>query len=198
MKIEIICNIIKSIFVSLYEYFWPSLLLGILILMVLNCLKLQSLESMITDIYCRFREDKLYRNKVVYVFFISFFIMRLLIGRGLNLKPLDDIFGGWALRNEDGRVNSQFFENIIVFTAYIYLMFLNFGQNILKKEKSIYIIREALRISFESSFIIEAVQVVFVLGSFQIVDLLANTIGGLLGGMLYWLYKLIISWRDGR
>lgn len=50
--------------------------------------------------------------------------------------------------------------------------------------------------SFELSFLVEVMQLVFRVGSFDVDDLILNTLGGLLGFVLYWIRRKIV--RGGR
>lgn len=85
--------------------------------------------------------------------------MRFLLGRELNLKPLDEIFGGWQLRNEDGRFNTQPIENVIAFIFLIYMLFICHGSRIFKSYKIFVIIKRSVYISFCCSLAIELCQV---------------------------------------
>lgn len=66
---EIFNNIFKSVLVSLYQYFWSSLLFTVLTLMALNYLKRTTLKHVIKEMLQRIKKDKKYRYDALFVFF---------------------------------------------------------------------------------------------------------------------------------
>ena len=50
-------------------------------------------------------------------------------------------------------------------------------------------------ISFSFSLGIELCQILFLVGTFQISDLVTNTAGGLIGGIIYWSYYRLKTTR---
>ena len=187
---SIIQCILQSILLCIYQYFWPAVLLSILILIASNYAHFKEPRDMLKEIYEQLIEQKESRNRAIFKFFLSFFLMRFLLGRGINLKPLNDILNGWNLINEDGRFNTQPLENVIVFAPLIYMMFICYGNKMLKSLNISSILKKSFLLSFVISLSIEICQVIFVLGCFQIVDIIANTFGGVLGGVFFWFYKI--------
>ena len=75
---------------------------------------------------------------------------------------------------------------------YIVLMFWNFEEKIFGKKVYIgKIILKSIQIAFLSSLTIELLQLFLRLGTFQISDLFFNTIGGLTGGIIYFLVNAV-------
>ena len=71
---------------------------------------------------------------------------------------------------------------------YIVLMFWNFEEKIFGKKVYIgKIILKSIQIAFLSSLTIELLQLFLRLGTFQISDLTYNTLGGAVGGVIYYL-----------
>ena len=78
--------------------------------------------------------------------------------------------------------------NFFLLMPYIVLMYWNFEEKIFGKKVYIgKIILKSIQIAFLSSLTIELLQLFLRLGTFQISDLFFNTIGGLAGGIIYFL-----------
>lgn len=89
-------------------------------------------------------------------------------------------------------LTSECIENFFLFMPYIVLMFWNFEEKIFGKKVYIgKIILKSIQIAFLSSLTIELLQLFLRLGTFQISDLFFNTIGGLAGGIIYFLVNAV-------
>ena len=50
-----------------------------------------------------------------------------------------------------------------------------------------------IKIAFCFSVMIELLQIVLRVGTFQLSDIFYNTVGGVIGGVVYWMITLIVS-----
>lgn len=104
---------------------------------------------------------------------------------GQRLEPLSEIFVGWKI------VELQYFYdfspiwNIIMFIpmAIIISMHLKYVKGY--EPSNIKIIYSSALLCFAFSAIIEVSQIIFSCGTFQFADLFYNTVGGLLGALVY-------------
>ena len=62
-----------------------------------------------------------------------------------------------------------------------------FGERILKDHRFVNIAKISIGVSFCFSFAIEAAQLIFRVGTWQLSDLFYNTLGGFIGGLIYWI-----------
>lgn len=103
-----------------------------------------------------------------------------LIGRK-QVDPLVNVFGGWLpFRRNDQTWNVDAIYNIFLLTPMTFFFDKSFPR-IVKKN----FIRKRILISFGVSFFIEINQLIFKIGTFQISDLVYNTISGVIGGIIY-------------
>lgn len=83
------------------------------------------------------------------------------------------------LKINNARDNIEAIENLIFFIPYTFFLFQSFS---LRKLKSI---KYILILSFITSLTIEILQYTTTLGTFQLSDLLYNTLGGVIGYIIY-------------
>lgn len=121
--------------------------------------------------------------------YIIFVLQRIIFNRSPWGNPLDNVIGEWwTIRN--GSANYEFFENVLLFLPLYPLVRINkIDENVphFSKMKCFGIIL----IPFECSLCIELLQLFLRAGSFQLSDLAFNTLGGVIGGLLYYIFTEI-------
>lgn len=91
-------------------------------------------------------------------------------------------------------LTTECIENVILFVPYMILILCNFSDRLLKDNlKLSQILKKSFLISFLSSFVIETLQLIFHVGTFQISDLFFNTLGGIAGGIIYFIVMKYIK-----
>ena len=104
-------------------------------------------------------------------------------------SSLGKLFGGWRLY-EDGQFTTESIENFMLFVLFSILLLWAFQKELLDESENIRFgktIWEATKVVAVFSFMIEFTQLLFHLGTFQISDLTYNTLGGAVGGVIYYL-----------
>lgn len=99
------------------------------------------------------------------------------------------LFGGWGLY-EDGQFTTESIENFMLFVPFSILLLWAFQKELLGESENIRFgktVWEATKVVAIFSFMIEFTQLLFHLGTFQISDLTYNTLGGAVGGVIYYL-----------
>ena len=140
-----------------------------------------------------FKKDREFRKKYILFFYITMVLFKTLINRNMWMNPLSDVWGVWGIYTYNSvtgqRVlTSECIENFLLFMSYIILIFWNFEEKIFGKKVYIgKIVLESIKIAFLSSLTIELLQLLLRLGTIQISDLFFNTVGGLVGGIIYFL-----------
>lgn len=97
--------------------------------------------------------------------------------------PLSDVFGGWIPFYQYWHWNFDALYNIFLLTPLLFLLLWNFPKMSDGNQKRLMI--RCSVISFCMSFFIEINQLIFHIGTFQIADLVYNTISGMIGGLIY-------------
>lgn len=107
-------------------------------------------------------------------------------------NPLSDIMGGWGFKDAKGQLTTESIENIMLFIPFIMLVLWIFQKELLgENHRFINTVWVATSTVGVISLIIEFSQLLFHLGTFQISDLVYNTLGGTVGGVIYYIiYKI--------
>ena len=103
-------------------------------------------------------------------------------------NPLSDVMGGWWIWedvNGEQKLATECFENLVLMLPFTFLLFWTFEERI-KKVSLCRIIWKGLKIAFVFLFTIEMFQLFLRLGTWQLSDLFYNTVGGGIGGLLYY------------
>ena len=103
-------------------------------------------------------------------------------------NPLDNVLGIWGLHKEDGSLYTENIENLLLFVPFIPLLFWMREEKEHNKKKPLQAaaLMHSVSVSFGFSLLIELCQLFLKIGTFQLTDLFFNTLGGLLGGLIYW------------
>ena len=107
-----------------------------------------------------------------------------------RMHPLSDVIGVWSLHNDKGELTTESIENFILFLPFIILFWCCFREKAIKTKTGLFkLAGYSFAISFASSLTIEFLQLMLRLGTFQLSDLFFNTLGGLVGGIIYWIWQ---------
>ena len=118
-------------------------------------------------------------NSSIYVYIIN----------TISTIGVGKLFGGWGLY-EDGQFTTESIENFMLFVPFSILLLWAFQKELLGESENIRFgknVWEATKVVAIFSFMIEFTQLLFHLGTFQISDLTYNTLGGAVGGVIYYL-----------
>lgn len=189
---EYTLNVLKNVLTTVYKYFGASILVAILFMFFFLYTREIGLKNAVKNWISAMKEEPIFRRVFFLVLYVSLMLFQTVLCRNLGINPLKNILGVFSLTNADGTFNSEGIENIILFIPYTPLIFGLFRESILKgKYLFMWCIRQSIIYSFLFSIIIEFLQLFFKLGTFQISDLVFNTLGGLIGGLIYALYRKI-------
>ena len=199
--IDLLGKIITSILTALYEPFGFSLLLSFLAMFFY----LYAYESIGTGKgwkiammtwYQKFKEDVFFRKLFFLAFVTSLILFRTLLNRNLWMNPLSDVMGGWFLHNEKGELSTEPIENLMLFIPFVVLLLWAFRDKLLGENhhSAARILWQSVKVTFAFSLGIEFAQLFLRLGTFQLADLFYNTLGGLLGGVVY----AVLDWNHYR
>lgn len=152
----------------------------------------------------KFKTSSYFRRVFLLVFYTTMILFRTLLNRNLWLNPLSDVMGGWWLW-EDGELTTEPIENLMLMVPFTVLLLWAAKDKLLldkgTKEngqigesgstvKLTTVLWQSVKITFLFSVCIEFLQLFLRLGTFQLSDIVYNTLGGLIGGLVYW-----IMWR---
>ena len=189
--IKVLAKILTNILTALYEPFGFSLLLSFLAMFFylyayesIGAGKGWKIAMMIW--YQKFKESVFFRKLFLLAFVTSLILFRTLLNRNLWLNPLSDVMGGWGIWetvNGEQRLTTECIENVIMMVPFSAVVVWTFGEKIGNSWKKI--LWYSGKIAFIFSVSIEMLQLLLRLGTFQLADILYNTVGGVIGGLIY-------------
>ena len=123
-----------------------------------------------------------------FVLYIVFIFQRTLFNRSPWGNPLGNVIGNWYII-KDGCANYEIFENTIMFIPLLPLIKICgiFDKIVSHIKSKLLKCLQIIIIPFLFSSCIEFAQLFFRVGTFQLSDLAYNTLGGVVGGIIYFI-----------
>lgn len=200
---EMISNIIVNVLTALYQPFWFSVTLSVLVMFFyLYSYHAEGsgkgMKAAFAAWWKAFRSDVFFRKLLFLTFYTTMILFRTLFNRNMWANPLSDVMGGWWIwktNTNTGEVTltTECFENMALMLPFTVLLLWTAKEKLVGESirfwKTIWV---SGKVSFLFSLLIEFLQLFLRLGTFQLSDLFYNTAGGLIGGGIYYLvYRLI-------
>ena len=189
--VSLLGKILTNILTALYEPFGFSLLLSFLAMFFyLYAYEPEEAgkgwKSAIVTWYQKFKGSVFFRKLFLLTFVTSMILFRTLLNRNLWLNPLSDVMGGWGIwetKNGEQVLTTECIENVIMMVPFSAVVMWTFGEKIGNGWKKI--LCNSGKIAFIFSVSIEMLQLLLRLGTFQLSDIFYNTVGGMIGGLMY-------------
>ena len=175
--INILGKILTNILTALYEPFGFSILLSFFAMYFW----LFAYESSTAG--------KGWKSAIVtwYLAFVtSMILFRTLLNRNMWLNPLSKVIGEWGIWeivNGKRQLTTECIENVVMMIPFTAVLMWTFQEKVCNHWKNI--LWKSGKIAFIFSISIEMVQLLFLIGTFQLSDIFYNTLGGVLGGLMY-------------
>lgn len=196
--IEILRKIIVNILTALYQPFGFAVILTILFMAVYIFAREYGWKEIVKRWIVEFKMSITFRRLFLLTFYTAMILFRTLLTRYIWENPLANVIGTWGLYSENGELTTECLENIALFTPFTVLLLWSLQEKVIEKKSPFFLILwKSVQITFLFSLMIELAQLFFRLGTFQLSDLFYNTLGGFLGGLIYWCgYKLTHRKQD--
>ena len=190
--IDLLGKILTNILTALYEPFGFSLLLSFLAMFFYlyayePAAAGKGWKSAIVTWYHKFKESVLFRKLFLLFFVTSMILFRTLLNRNLWMNPLSKVMGGWGIWetvNGEQKLTTECIENVIMMVPFSSVVMWTFKEKTGNGCKKI--LWYSGKVAFIFSVSIEMLQLLFRLGTFQLSDVFYNTVGGVLGGLVYY------------
>ena len=190
--IEILSKILINILTAFYESFGFSILLSFLAMFfyLYACVPANAgkgWKSAIVTWYKEFKESVFFRKLFLLAFVTSLILFRTLLNRNLWMNPLSKVMGGWGIWetvNGEQKLTTECIENVIMMVPFSAVVMWTFQKKAGNGWKNI--VWQSGRVAFIFSIVIEVLQLLLRLGTFQLSDIFYNTVGGVVGGVCYW------------
>ena len=190
---EIITKIIKEVLTALYQPFGAAVLMAFVSMFVFlyakehGWKKSSLIKNIFGTLFRNFKESSTFRRAFLLVFYSTMILFRTILNRDIWFNPLGDIMGGWGFHYADGTLSTEPIENFMLFMPFAVLLLWAFKDEILGSDvRPGKILWKSTVVVGIFSFGIEFSQLLFHLGTFQISDLVYNTLGGTVGGAVYY------------
>ncbi|MCC8015594.1 MAG: VanZ family protein [Eubacterium sp.] len=208
---EIINKILTDILTALYQPFWFSVLLSILFMFF----RLYSHEKIgnsaekrvhprgykqsIKEWIHAFKASSAFRRTFFLTFYTAMILFRTLLNRNMWANPLSDVMGGWWIYDSNGELTTESIENVMLFIPFTVLLMWALSAKE-KSRKKVFkrravklpaVLWQSVKITFLFSFTIEFLQLFLRLGTWQLSDVFYNVLGGMIGGLVYWIMQSV-------
>lgn len=186
--IDIFENIIKNVLISLYQGFGASVLMAVLFMFAYTYGKERGWKQVVKHWWNNFKDKSEFRRVFLLAIYTFMLLTRTVLYRTVWSLPLGKVMGIWGLHDKNGALYTENIENIILFIPFMVLLLWAFHRKFFKnvKVKFLNSIEKSFVVSLSFSLLIEFTQLFFKLGTFQLSDLVFNTLGGIIGGIIYY------------
>lgn len=190
--IDLLGKILTNILTALYEPFGFSLLFSFLTMFFYLYAYEPShagkgWKNALVIWYKKFKVSVLFRKLFLLAFVTSMILFRTLLNRNLWMNPLSKVMGGWGIweiENGEQKLTTECIENVIMMVPFTSMAMWTFQEKAGSSWKKI--LWYSGKIAFIFSVSIEMLQLLLRLGTFQLSDIFYNTVGGVLGGLIYY------------
>lgn len=190
--LEILSKILINILTAFYESFGFSILLSFLAMFfyLYACVPVDAgkgWKGAIVTWYKEFKASVFFRKLFLLAFVTSLILFRTLLNRNLWMNPLSKVMGGWGIWetvNGEQKLTTECIENVIMMVPFSAVVMWTFQKKAGNGWKNI--VWQSGMVAFIFSIVIEVLQLLLRLGTFQLSDIFYNTVGGVVGGVCYW------------
>jgi len=190
--LEMLSKILINILTAFYESFGFSILLSFLAMFfyLYACVPVDAgkgWKGAIVTWYKEFKESVFFRKLFLLAFVTSLILFRTLLNRNLWMNPLSKVMGGWGIWetvNGEQKLTTECIENVIMMVPFSAVVMWTFQKKAGNSWKNI--VWQSGMVAFIFSIVIEVLQLLLRLGTFQLSDIFYNTVGGVVGGVCYW------------
>lgn len=191
--IEIMRNVIANVLTALYQPFGFAVIITIIFMFLYMYVQEYGWKTAVHHWLRSFKTNTIFRRVFLLVFYTAMILFRTLLNRYMWMNPVSNVIGTWGLYNEKGELTTEVIENLILFIPFTILLLWALQEKIIDKSvKLMSISWKSVVVVFLFSLVIEFLQLFLRIGTFQLSDLFYNTLGGFVGGFLYWCgYKFV-------
>lgn len=186
-------KLIKELINNFCKYITPAVIFAVFMMFFVILISKTGLKKAVRMWIKRFKNSVKFRWQFVFFIYLYMLADRTFLSRRFfSVSPFSKLMKGWFIEKNGDKYNFESVENIIMFIPYIFLFFTAFLDRDTKyKNKDIIV--NAVILSLCSSLIIEILQIIFCVGTFQISDIVYNTLGGIIGIILFQAYLFLIN-----
>lgn len=175
-----------NVLTALYQPFGFALIMAVLFMFFYMFIQEYSFKVVIQRWFHEFKTNKIFRRIFYLAFYTTMILFRTLLNRNMWANHLSNVIGIWGIHNEKGELTTEVIENLALFIPFAILLLWCFRDKLIKKPVGLLVcVWQSVKVVFFFSLSIEFLQLFLRLGTFQLSDLFFNTLGGLMGGIIY-------------
>lgn len=186
-------SIIQNVLSAIYQLLGFSVVFAVVFMFYYEYVKANGIKKSLVFWKDRFVKNTEFRRMFFLALYTTMILFRTLFSRNIWKRPLSNVLGTWGLYDVKGEFTTEAIENLLLFIPFTILLmwYLRNRKKIKSNGFFISIVWQSIAISFVFSFTIEFLQLFLQIGTWQLSDLAYNTLGGLLGGIIYFIaYKI--------
>lgn len=190
--IDIMKRIIENVLTALYQPFGFALIMAILVMFLYMYMREHGWRMVVRQWVEEFKISATFRRMFLLVFYSTMILFRTLLNRDMWRNPVSNVIGIWGIYDADGNLTTEVIENLVLFIPFTILLLWCLREKVIGATwKLLGVLWKSVLVVFVFSLTIEFLQLFLRIGTFQLSDLFYNTLGGLIGGFIYWFgYKL--------
>lgn len=186
--------IISDVCLAIYQYLGFGVVFGLLFMIALPSLEEKGPLNLLKDLFVKARHNKNVLSQFLFAVYLFMILSKTLICRDLWAVPWSNVIGEWWLYTKTGELNVEGMENLALFIPLVTLYYRAFSEKY-QGYKFNKLVGHSVKVTFLFSLGIECCQLFGRLGTFQLSDIVQNTVGGLTGGCIYWLIRKCLNVR---
>lgn len=196
--VEIVKKILTNVLEALYRPFGFAIIIAVFFMFLYMFAGECGWKVVLRKWLQNFKTSSAFRCIFLLAFYVAMIAFQTLLNRNIWANPLSDVIGVWGLYNANGELTTEVIENLALFIPFTILLLCSFKEKIVGQiVKLSMVVWKSVKIVFLFSLSIEFLQLFLRLGTFQLSDLFYNTLGGFIGGLIYWCgYKLTHRKQD--
>lgn len=190
--LEALEKIISNVLTALYQPFGFAVIMAVLLMFFYLFAREKGLRTILTQWWQEFKNSPKFRIMFLLTFYVVMILFRTLLNRNMWANPLSDVIGPWGFYDKNGKFTTEAIENLMLFIPFAVLLLCTFKNKLCGLKVTFFksVIKTTI-ITFAFSLVIEFLQLFFRIGTFQLSDLFYNTLGGFIGGLIYYIgYKI--------
>ncbi len=191
---DFIEKVLRSILFDLYQYTGASLLMAFLFMFAYVMISRIGIKRTVRFWIKKFRCNTKFRKVFVMAFVVFMVLYRTILSRDISGNPVRDLAPSWGFYDKDGELYIDNFENAVLFIPLVGMLMQPIDEYITKRgyvcsNRFVFFIIISFCTGFLCSLMIETTQLFMKIGLFQLNDLAYNTLGGVIGGAIYYIIQ---------
>lgn len=178
-------SVINDVFYSVYQYLGFGIIFAVICMVALPTVRKEGALKTIQKIYSSLKTSSQYRIQFFFFAYLFMVLARTLICRNIWKCPWENVIGNWGINTAEGKYNTEGALNILLFFPMIFFYLKCFRTTQYRTVESKKILMKMTRDSFLFLTFIELCHLFLRLGTFQLSDIFQNTLGGLMGAVLF-------------